>query len=523
MAETRYILKILSGLHAGAEFYLPPGVTRLGKSPDCDLVLHDQGLDDEHFIFRCAAQEARVECPTRASAALLDGMESLQENGAYTIRACGLVSSAGLYLALGAEGADWDIPTPAQLFAQFSAAGQPAQADPGESGGAGGERGGNANAAVDEGELPPADGDAGAAHDAVAGSGEDAGAAGDKTAAAAAGDAADTGAPGADAAGAARESSRRQRRIPPRARFAGAGALAVALLGAGLYYWHGHAQQAAATRDGPALTLSEVETIAARFNIDASFEFVGDNLLHARGHALNNEEKQAFIRALYARGVIVRPRLIITEDFKNNILNILEQLLHPARHESLSVTVKADDIKTLVLQGYVQDAEQWRAALAETMEQVDMIAYEDEVTHWDDGYQGLQALLERHGLAGALRLEQDRQNDRLILFARDNDIAEAALAALAQDYYAAYARPGLRLPGADGEGDAPLPAFTANKVLGASFNVLNYLLLDDGQRYFVGSLTPAGYRIDEINEAFAILSLDATDYVYYFDEPDASP
>ena len=225
---------------------------------------------------------------------------------------------------------------------------------------------------------------------------------------------------------------------------------------------------------------------------------------------------------MYARGIIVRPRLVITEDFRNNILNILEQLVNPARHESLSVAVKPGDIKTLVLQGYVQDAEKWRAALAQTMQQVDVIAYEDEVKHWDDGYRRLLELLERHGLRDKLRLEQDRQEDRIILLAKDNNQTDAPrLAALTQEYYAAYPRPEVLLSGPGEEDTVNMPAFTANKILGASFNVLNYLLLDDGQRYFVGSFTPDGYRIDEINEAFAIFSLDNTDYVYYFDEPDS--
>ena len=527
MAEPRYILKILSGLHAGAEFYLPPGVTRLGRSADCDLILHDQGIDDEHIIFRCSAQEARVECPTRESAALLNGMEQLHKNGPYTITDYGLVSSAGLYLALGREGLAWDIPTPEHLFARFiesrppqqqAGAGADGAGNAGDVAGDGAAGAGNADG-ISQGsadESPMADGEAALEVEDAAVASQEA-ASGDSGKADSAGNEEKPGAPGNG------QEAPLWRRVPRRAWLGGGAALAVALLGAALFHWHGKEQQAVETQGGPSITQAEIDTIAARFKIEASFELTGDNLLQVRGYVLNNEEKHGFIRAMYARGIIVKPRLVITEDFKNNILNILEQLVNPARHESLSVSVKPGDIKTLVLRGYVQDAEKWRAALAQTMQQVDAITYEDEVMHWDDGYRRLLELLDRHGLRDQLRLEQDRREDRIILLAKDNDQADATrLAALVQEYHAAYPRPEVLLSGPGAEVTVNTPAFTANKILGASFNVLNYLLLDDGQRYFVGSFTPDGYRIDEINEAFAIFSLDDTDYVYYFDEPDSA-
>ena len=249
MAEPRYILKILSGLHAGAEFYLPSGVTRLGRSADCDLILHDQGIDDEHIIFRCSAQEARVECPTRESAALLNGMEQLHKNGPYTITDYGLVSSAGLYLALGREGLAWDIPTPEHLFAQFIDS-RPLQ----QQAEAGAASAGNADDVVQDsaGEPPMAAGEAAMELEDAAVEGRQA-VAGEETDAA--GDWEETDAAGdweeADAAGAGQEAPL-WRRVPRRVRLAGGGAaLAVALLSAGLFYWHGREQQTVETQGGP--------------------------------------------------------------------------------------------------------------------------------------------------------------------------------------------------------------------------------------------------------------------------------
>lgn len=561
MTDSRFILKILSGLHVGAEFYLPLGVTRLGKSPDCDIILHDQGLADEHLIFRCSGQETLVECPTQASAALLNGADELHEQGPYTIGDYGLITSAGLYLALGVADACWDIPPPARLFTQFLEARRTAQPAPEQSQAAanadhappGDEKPGPqheelapehgsarsedelealGNELVGQDELVAGQGEPAALQDEpaamqneLAALGTDPATAQDDPAAAsgqesAAGGAEQTGrAPGHRVAAPA--FPQLWRRVPRRARVMGAGALAVVALCAGLFYWHGKSQPVAEVAHDPGMTLAEIERVAADFKLDASFELLDKNLLQVSGYALNSAEKHEFVRAMYARGVIVKSRLVLTEQFKNNILNILEQLVNPARHEAISVSVKPDDIRTLVLRGYVQDAEKWQAALAETMRQVDAIAYEDEVAHWDDGYGHLQELIESHDASALLRLQDDRENDRILLFATDyHNADEPRLQALAQEYRQRYARPELLLPGPGEQETLNLPAFTASKILGASFNVLNYVLLDDGQRYFVGSLTPDGYRIDEINETFAIFSLAGTDYVHYFDEPD---
>ena len=548
MTDSRFILKILSGLHVGAEFSLPLGVSRLGKSPDCDIILHDQGLVDEHMIFRCSGQEVLVECPTQDSAALLNGTDELREQGPYTVSEYGLITSAGLYLALGAADACWDIPPPERLFTQFLEARRTAQPAPGPApvdANADHAPPGEEQPGAQTEELAPENGPA-PAEDELQASGDELQASGDELAGqndpAAMQD--EPAAPGADPATAqdnpvaapgqepatagAQPTGRAPgdrvvaplfqqlwRRVLRRDRVAGA--LAVVALGAGLFYWHGKSRPVVEVAQEPAITLAEIERVAADFKLDASFELLDKNLLQVSGYALNSDEKHGFVRAMYARGIIVKSRLVLTEQFKNNILNILEQLVNPARHEAISVSVKPDDIRTLVLRGYVQDAEKWQAALAETLRQVDAIAYEDEVVHWDDGYRHLQELIQSHDAGALLRLQDDRENDRILLFAKDyHNADEPRLQALAQAYRRRYARPELLLSGPDEQETLNLPTFTANKILGASFNVLNYVLLDDGQRYFVGALTPDGYRVDEINETFAIFSLAGADYVHYF-------
>ena len=109
------MIKILSGLHTGAEYYLPAGVTRLGKSAQCDLILHDKGIAEELFVFTCTGESVQVHHLAQDSPVLLDGME---QTSPFTITDFGLLTCSALYLAVGAEDKPWKIPAPTQLFVQ---------------------------------------------------------------------------------------------------------------------------------------------------------------------------------------------------------------------------------------------------------------------------------------------------------------------------------------------------------------------------------------------------------------------
>lgn len=59
--EPRYLLKMLSGPHLGAEVRLAPGSYRLGRHDDADIVLEDKALADEHALVTIEANGVRVE------------------------------------------------------------------------------------------------------------------------------------------------------------------------------------------------------------------------------------------------------------------------------------------------------------------------------------------------------------------------------------------------------------------------------------------------------------------------------
>ncbi|MCY4363370.1 MAG: type III secretion system inner membrane ring subunit SctD [Gammaproteobacteria bacterium] len=471
MPEANFILKVLSGLHTGAECLLPPGVTRLGKSMQCDLVLHDQGIADEHFSFSCSPEGIAVQCLAQDVPVLLDGAP---QTGPFIIREFGIVTTAALYLAVGAEDQLWRIPPPQELFARPGAAeSQPEAAEDNET------EAENVTATDNEGEDEnPED--------------EQAGASPGPTEAAAPG--------------------RKRRRL---GLFVKLFAPAALVLGAAGLWLYENEDEPAAVDTGP--TAAEIREVAARYRLDAEFELEGRALV-TRGYALNHEDEYGFVRDMRARGILVKSSLVISAQLRNNLQHTLDQYMDPAHYGEVSVSIDASDIKTLHLRGYVQDAEQWSAILARAVDDVDTIHYTAEVTHWDDGLLYLRGLLDEYALGEAVYLEEDKPNNRIVLYDRYADEADQSrLLRLVGEYREAYAYPEA-LVGADIEQALPPPEFAGTRLTGASFNARPYLLFDDRQRYFVGSVAPGGYQVEEINEDFAVLLRADKRYQYSFDD-----
>ena len=46
--HTAFILKVLSGINAGASVRLKTGSSIIGRSMNCDIILHDEAIADQH-------------------------------------------------------------------------------------------------------------------------------------------------------------------------------------------------------------------------------------------------------------------------------------------------------------------------------------------------------------------------------------------------------------------------------------------------------------------------------------------
>lgn len=60
-AEPRIGLAIEAGLHEGARLMLDSGSYRVGSAPDCDIILHDDGVASRHALLRVAGGELQLE------------------------------------------------------------------------------------------------------------------------------------------------------------------------------------------------------------------------------------------------------------------------------------------------------------------------------------------------------------------------------------------------------------------------------------------------------------------------------
>ncbi|HCR37226.1 MAG TPA: EscD/YscD/HrpQ family type III secretion system inner membrane ring protein, partial [Opitutae bacterium] len=59
-SNERYLLKVLSGPHQGAEISLKEGEYLVGSSGDCDVILSDASLAPEHFKITVSASDAKL-------------------------------------------------------------------------------------------------------------------------------------------------------------------------------------------------------------------------------------------------------------------------------------------------------------------------------------------------------------------------------------------------------------------------------------------------------------------------------
>src|SRR4051794_8127497 len=123
-AQAYYLVKILSGSHAGAEVRLVTGAYRVGRDDDADVVLEDHALAGEHALVTIEAEGVKVE--PLMGAVTVNGAPHAEP--ARRLPFFAVVGLGATYLAVGPEGSAWPSvasPTPASLAA---IADQPAQA-----------------------------------------------------------------------------------------------------------------------------------------------------------------------------------------------------------------------------------------------------------------------------------------------------------------------------------------------------------------------------------------------------------
>lgn len=97
-------IRILSGLHAGAELVLPDEPTTLGRGEDCDLALDDAQLAERHIELTPVSGRLRLRLLDASSAAHVDGKAV---EGEIALAPFQIVTIGGIHLAVAPAREEW--------------------------------------------------------------------------------------------------------------------------------------------------------------------------------------------------------------------------------------------------------------------------------------------------------------------------------------------------------------------------------------------------------------------------------
>lgn len=264
-----------------------------------------------------------------------------------------------------------------------------------------------------------------------------------------------------------------------------------------------------------------VEELMKQYIVYATVEIVskdGARTLVIKGYTDTDGERDAFIRALGESGIVADTQLYSSERLQQAVSAILEQLLDHEKDSVKVANVVGMPGKILLL-GYVQEELEWQRILSIIKNDVTNIqGLEDRVRTLADTINVLKQMLQTESLAdkfsinpiaGAIYLgahtaltEQDQQRWKKVL----NHF---------QERFGNH--PQLVL---GGQADKEKTEFLEIdiEVQAISFGNTPYLVMANGQRYTIGSSLENGYIVEDINRQFVLLYKDGRLARYYFNK-----
>jgi type III secretion protein D len=111
MTTTKWVLKLLSGTHSGAEMYLEKRSYRLGRSDTNDIILRDETLPDHLLDIHVEAESLSLSCSGQDTTIYVDGLK--HKDNSLSVTAYCVYSIGLLHFCFGESGAVWpSIKTP---------------------------------------------------------------------------------------------------------------------------------------------------------------------------------------------------------------------------------------------------------------------------------------------------------------------------------------------------------------------------------------------------------------------------
>ena len=444
MADGLWDMKVLAGVHAGAEATLPDEAAVVGTDEDCDFVFEDAGLAGRHFVLTPGEGGVRLDLLGHGGTVVVDGepVEDGVDVPAYRVVACGRLA-----LAFGPAGEAWppiDVPDAAADSA----------------------------VAVDE-----------AADDADGQTGD-----------VSPGDTPVEPAPG-DGEADAWASVRRRR-----AALVALGVAATVLVGAAAWLLVPREVERPAT--DPAAAAAAIEDLAARHGAVVEVDVDGDGTVRVAGHIGTNEARTKLLADLadvHYRAVV---RISSTEEIAAFAMAVLDQSLGLDTRDTVGVAPVEGAPGKLHISGYVEDEAKLthaRRLLERDVKEARGFTYAVETR--DTRLAVLRSRLDALGFGRRLRIQSFP--DRVGLFGVIESAEELArVNTLVASFNAEFAsRPRLEVKGTDSLlGESTIDLEIRAVVGGDEVHVI----LHDGTRVVPGSEVE-GYEVDTLTERYMIL------------------
>ena len=441
------MMRVLAGVHAGAEALLSDEEAVLGSAEDCDFVLDDPALCDRHIGLRADAAGAVLRILDTGTPVRVDGRDVQGEVGLEPYQ---VVSIGALSFAVGPADDAWpeiELPAPTQNDVASEHPETSGESAPGQ------------RPEADAGEQAPA----------------------------------------TDSAGPAQP-----RRGVPRA-LIGSGVGAVALvLAAG---WFLAPEEVEPVHEDLDDVATRIRAVAARHDalVDVGADPDTAGALRVTGF-IDTEAGQARMLADLAQaGVRPTVHLVSTEKLADYAMSAINQTVGLNPRNDVRVGPVSGAPGDLVVSGYVQDAaslEEIQAILERDVAEARTISYQ--VQTRTDRLSDLRERLGKLGLGEQFRIQQFE--DRIGLFGPvDSGEQLSEIGRLADAFNAAFdSRPALELSGTESFlGESTLELDVRAVVLGEDPHVV----LHDGERYGKGSRVEGAYVIGTITERYIILEL----------------
>ena len=452
MAEQLWTMKILAGVHAGAEATLSDEEATLGRDDACDFVLEDAGLADRH-IRLYVGTDVRMTVLDGSSPVRVDG-RSVQ--GSIELEPYQVVSVGGLALALGPADQAWppiDLPASPSL------------------------------------ESRSAQGDAAAREEAAGGLLEESPATEEPPAA-------DEGEAGGGAEEAERSSSRRMR---------AAGMAVVAALAVAAVVWSLAPRQVQTKREDPEETARKIEEIASRYGavVHMEADTGTDGSITVTGSVDTSRNRLRLLDELNDANVHATVHIVATDEIAESVTTILDRTLNADKRNLLAVRPVENSPGELTVFGYVEQ----EASLAEIKSIIERDVKEYRVLRYEvqtraDRLSILRRRLDDLGLGARMRIQELREGVGLFGPVRTEE-EFARIVELADDFNEEFdSRPMLRLSGTNSFlGESTIDLDVRALVLGER----NHVILHDGESYRAGSTIADHYAVRTITERYMIL------------------